>query len=470
MYNVLLADDEPAITDAMLHEIDWSALELEVVCVARSGRQALEYVISHAVDIVITDIRMGDMDGLSLCKRVNELNRDIQLIIISGFAEFSYARQALTYGAVGYCLKPLEYLELTKYLSVCINRIKEKKGTIDKDAILTALYEGNGQELQRILRALGYYGERYYIGVSAGKSLLKPSGGLYVPLGYRRYGYISTAPIFEESAAQKLIMHQCQGIAYLPQSVFPSAIPGLMRELSDAAYQFFMDKNQRITTELKHGDATAILRDIRHCSYKGDKKQMVSALQRFRETDKSNYTIREAWQLYSILASSEKFNQIAAGSDVNNAEQMVQQYQSFNNMLDAFIEQIQQGAEQQEVQNDSNLLFLRIVKYADQNLSGCCSLATFAEELGMNANYLGQVFKRETGKTFTTYVTDMRIERAKEMLMTGSVSIGSIADAVGFNDYFYFLKTFKRVTGTTPKQYLRENREFLPEENAEEND
>lgn len=149
---------------------------------------------------------------------------------------------------------------------------------------------------------------------------------------------------------------------------------------------------------------------------------------------------------------------------------MVQQYQSFNNMLDAFIEQIQQGTEQQEVQNDTNLLFLRIVKYADQNLSGCCSLATFAEEVGMNANYLGQVFKRETGKTFTTYVTDMRIERAKEMLMTGSVSIGGIADAVGFNDYFYFLKTFKRVTGTTPKQYLRENRNFLPEENTEEND
>ena len=47
MYNVLLADDEPAITDAMLHEIDWSALGLEVVCVARSGRQALEYVISQ---------------------------------------------------------------------------------------------------------------------------------------------------------------------------------------------------------------------------------------------------------------------------------------------------------------------------------------------------------------------------------------------------------------------------------------
>ena len=88
----------------------------------------------------------------------------------------------------------------------------------------------------------------------------------------------------------------------------------------------------------------------------------------------------------------------------------------------------------------------------------------------MNANYLGQVFKRETGKTFTTYVTDMRIERAKVMLMTGSVSIGGIADAVGFNDYFYFLKTFKRVTGTTPKQYLRENRNFLPEENTEEND
>ena len=69
----------------------------------------------------------------------------------------------------------------------------------------------------------------------------------------------------------------------------------------------------------------------------------------------------------------------------------------------------------------------------------------------MNANYLGQLFKRETGKTYSAYVTELRIEKAKEMLVSGDLSINEIAVTLGFNDYFYFLKTFKRVSGYTPK-------------------
>lgn len=94
-----------------------------------------------------------------------------------------------------------------------------------------------------------------------------------------------------------------------------------------------------------------------------------------------------------------------------------------------------------------------MIRYIDTHYDRSLSLGDLAREMNLNPNYLSQVFKKETGKTFLKYVTDLRIEKAKTMLDSGSYSISEIASALGFNDYFYFLKTFKRVTGLTPKQY-----------------
>ena len=77
MLQVLLVDDEIAVTDSMQRGIDWAALGLHVAAVAMSGMQALKFIHANPVDIVITDIRMADMDGLSLCQRIFQLNRNI---------------------------------------------------------------------------------------------------------------------------------------------------------------------------------------------------------------------------------------------------------------------------------------------------------------------------------------------------------------------------------------------------------
>lgn len=94
-----------------------------------------------------------------------------------------------------------------------------------------------------------------------------------------------------------------------------------------------------------------------------------------------------------------------------------------------------------------------MMRYIDTHYDRRLSLSDLAKEMNLNANYLSQVFKKETGKTFLKYITGLRIEKAKELLDSGDYSISDTAAALGFNDYFYFLKTFKRVTGLTPKQY-----------------
>ena len=102
---------------------------------------------STPIDIVITDIRMANTDGLSLCQKISRMERNIQTIIISGFAEFSYAQRAISYGAVGYCLKPLEYDEIKRVLLRAVHRLKRADPQPDYDDLLDALQNADEPEL-----------------------------------------------------------------------------------------------------------------------------------------------------------------------------------------------------------------------------------------------------------------------------------------------------------------------------------
>ena len=109
---LLVVDDEWRISDSLSSMDEWAERNIEVVGTAKNGLEALEWVEKMTVDLVITDIRMPDMDGLELLQRLFEKNPEINVIIISGYEEFSYARTALRYQAKGYITKPIDYDEL----------------------------------------------------------------------------------------------------------------------------------------------------------------------------------------------------------------------------------------------------------------------------------------------------------------------------------------------------------------------
>ena len=138
MHYVLLVDDEAAVTRSLQHEIDWASLNLSVAAVARNGMEALAILENRTIDIVITDIRMADYDGLSLSRQISHMNQNIQIIIISGYAEFSYAQKALSYGVIGYCLKPVEYGELTRCLHLAVRKLEHSSKSSTYDDLLVA--------------------------------------------------------------------------------------------------------------------------------------------------------------------------------------------------------------------------------------------------------------------------------------------------------------------------------------------
>jgi two-component system response regulator YesN len=117
MYRVLLVDDEEDVREGLVIEVDWEALDLRIAGLAENGREALEMAERVEPDIVITDISMPFMDGLELARRLRERNPLVKVVILTGYDEFDYARQAVSLSVDEYLLKPFSAGHLTELLT-----------------------------------------------------------------------------------------------------------------------------------------------------------------------------------------------------------------------------------------------------------------------------------------------------------------------------------------------------------------
>lgn len=154
---LLLADDEVLSLQMMEHIIDWKAFNIEVVGLAKDGLEALAIIEETLPDLLITDIRMPHIDGLELIRRTIELKPDIYIIIVSAYAEFDFAREAVRYGAKDYLLKPLNEHELLLLIE-CINKEWKSKHEHQPQAIQD--YD-SGTNNPIIWRAQEYIREHY---------------------------------------------------------------------------------------------------------------------------------------------------------------------------------------------------------------------------------------------------------------------------------------------------------------------
>ena len=124
----MIIDDNHISVDGICHNIGWSDLNAEVVCKAYDGQQALHYLQNNPVDLIISDIEMPQLDGLSLAENALKLNSSIKIILISAFDKFEYAKQAIRLGAFDYIEKPLDYAYLEKIIRNALDMLdKEQK-------------------------------------------------------------------------------------------------------------------------------------------------------------------------------------------------------------------------------------------------------------------------------------------------------------------------------------------------------
>lgn len=124
MIKLLVVDDEIWIRERISKEIPWESVQAEVVGTAEDGQEALEMAEELEPDIIITDIRMPGFDGIELLRELRKKSLDIKVILLSGYNDFSYAKEAIKYGAFDYVLKPAEDQELLNVVNRCVMTIE----------------------------------------------------------------------------------------------------------------------------------------------------------------------------------------------------------------------------------------------------------------------------------------------------------------------------------------------------------
>jgi len=112
LYNLVIIDDEIRIRHGIKQTFPWEEMGFQVVADFDSSLRALEYISTNAVDIVLTDIKMPIMDGIELAQKIKALNERVEIIFISGYRDFSYAKSAISIGIKDYITKPINREEL----------------------------------------------------------------------------------------------------------------------------------------------------------------------------------------------------------------------------------------------------------------------------------------------------------------------------------------------------------------------
>ena len=126
-------------------------------------------------------------------------------------------------------------------------------------------------------------------------------------------------------------------------------------------------------------------------------------------------------------------------------------------MIDYLIAGISTVLEADTSAHGNNLLFIRIISKLNDCYNQNLNFTSLAEEFSVSPSQLSKIFKRESGKTMKQYLTDVRISKAKEFLLNTNSSILDIGMSIGFTDYYYFLRVFKKETGLTPSEFRSRN-------------
>lgn len=128
MYKVVIVDDEPMIVKGLSNAVRWADYDCGVVATASSGQEGLKVVAREKPDILFSDIKMPNMDGLTMIAGLKSEHPDLEITILTGYPDFNYARQALTLGVTRYLLKPSKMDELNEALAVMTANLGRNEG------------------------------------------------------------------------------------------------------------------------------------------------------------------------------------------------------------------------------------------------------------------------------------------------------------------------------------------------------
>lgn len=538
---VFLVEDEMVIRRGIKNSIDWEK-EGYIFCgEASDGELAYPMIIKEKPDILITDIRMPFMDGLELCKLVKKELPNIKILILSGYDEFDYAKEAIRLGVTEYLLKPIssgKLLEALNGVSESIRREKEDKDLVRK--YMEEMRENTEHEKQKFFEQMiaGNLsmadaletGKKYEMNLSAGMYNLllfrftlgeenRKSGELLGEAEYaiekltERLEYVfefqrgvegwafllmadneeqMSERVKELSKDLEEIMKNYSTIAYFGGIGQPVA---RLRELEESfreaeralAARFTMELNRIISVDdIRMAQNVDTLDDIEITSF-GEIEKTRTMLEKFlnngvedeidefvdvyiNELPEENlksvlmrqYIIMDAYIV--MMSFCEKIEGIegemqAQSEELKNSMKTIQTVEEIKNYIRMLLKKIIGVRDTISGRRYSDIIEIAKDQIRKTYMSDEISLNTIAAEVGMSPSYFSSIFSKEMGKTFVEYLTEIRMDRAKELLMCSSMKTSEIGYEVGYKDPHYFSYIFKKTQNCTPKEFRARGKE-----------
>lgn len=502
MYRILIVDDESRERNGIEKLIRRYQYELEVYQAA-DGKEALNIMENVNVDILLTDIKMPVMTGMELIEQVHKNGWNPVCVIYSAYGEFEYARNAIALGVMQYLLKPIkldEFQELFhKVIELCDGKEKQKS---ENEMLKKMLKTDEDAKFYRHL--LSYLEMETDCGEEAGKKIF--DGREWIPMILSSYSYLFSrywenyesdlkrlfrqdVIIINKDDTQTLLIiskevmknirktgELCEELISISRQKYQSEIfivvGGVSRSPEELRieyrriqeqldYQFFVSEStyfldNQVGFIKKQSDMLALyFKKVETCTrledFEGMRKEFVKAFEQIeKESGFSSiyvkYTFSEGIKrCCEILNKKERMLKVV--EDIYESNSIQQVKSAVFQLLDEL------ERTQREGTDEGRFVLLAKTIIHERYQEYTLSVSTVADELHISAAYLSTLFKVETGQNIVRYISNYRLERAKELLETTNIRVGDVAEKVGYLNTSYFISLFRNTTGYSPAKY-----------------
>jgi two-component system response regulator YesN len=524
MYKVLLVDDETNITEGMQMLIPWEEHGFTIKGTAEDGVQALEKLGEGGYQLVITDIRMPEMDGLRLSKEIIEIDPAIKLVVLSGYNEFQYAKQAMQLGVKWFMVKPVEVSEL----KTCLQTVKqeldaywqqriEMKQTNDlaRDKFMLDLVHGwaTEQELRHsankfaisiceqdavrsVLIEISHFHSllldnlyetkliKYGLRNMTEEIIMQPGLGFVYEEQDGLLGVIFRNTDAEEvNEALKRVDETMRSIFRLNLMIGVGR-PALWRQLKGsrkqaqfaldavptkaASIHYFRTSPEESAALELEWDSTAFIMALEEGDLHKRDREVHDLIDELKLKELGKSAVK--WLLFGILLRIKSLmkkhgletDSWLVADDLDSLSTQPSDLDKARNWLQHVSSNAARRIMEQAETKEPHIIE-EVIAYIDEQYKEDISLKTLAGRFYMNTAYLGQLFKLKVGESFNDYLNKLRIAQVKRMIMQRNAKMLETLQAAGFNSAEHFYRQFKRYEGISFSEYRQSQRIMLDE-------
>ncbi|MBO4898642.1 MAG: response regulator [Clostridia bacterium] len=392
MYNMIIIDDESLVLNYMTEFIGKEFPEINVEAAFFVSADALDYLKNNSVDIVLTDISMPEPTGIDIAEFCHNEMPDTIVIFLSAYREFEYAHSAIDYDVFDYILKPLSKQNLIDSLSSALTKLESRVTTPDYPSFTENEYILLCQEVFSDLIC----------------SCISDEDTLYEKL---------TSVGLSDKTAEN------------PVCTFNLHIPNLNDSTENikeknALFESILNLTCQNTNEVFFAPIW----------YTKNRIEIIGI-------SKSLYTTTDSIVSHFDVLVKNKLNE---SFNLTTNITITNEYPSMKSLLSERTES--------EVDADSKRIFL---EYIEENYNNHISLDIASKHFNFSRVYFSVYYKKCTGENFSTTLSRVRINKAKELLKNPNAKITSVMREVGYNHSTHFYKTFKNIVGCSPAEYQK---------------